>query len=255
MGILNVTPDSFSDGANLTPQQFAEKGRLLAEQGADILDIGGESSRPGSDPISAEEELRRVIPVLQLLRPQLAIPISVDTTKAEVAEAALQAGADILNDISALQGDSRMETVCQKYGCPVVLMHRKGDSRTMQQNPTYVNVVQEVTEFFRKRMNALTIPQEEIILDPGIGFGKKLEHNLALLQSIPQLCDLGRPVLIGLSRKRFLGEITGRAPSEREFASSAAHALCVARGAHILRAHNVMAARDAALVGWAMRTS
>jgi dihydropteroate synthase len=253
MGIVNVTPDSFSDGGRhaTTPAAVDQALRLVAE-GADLLDIGGESSRPGAEPVSLDEELSRVIPVVRELAGRTSVPISVDTTKAEVARQALAAGAAIVNDITAGRGQPAILGVVRDLGAGVVLMHMQGTPATMQQSPSYVDVVAEVKEFLAERVRvwvAAGVPAERIAIDPGFGFGKTHEHNLALLKNLDALAQLGRPVVFGMSRKGMLGVITGRARHERAVASVAAACYCAARGtAHILRVHDVAETVDAAKV-------
>ena len=253
MGIVNVTPDSFSDGGRfLTTDVAIEHGLKLVAEGADILDIGGESSRPGATAVSEEEELARVIPVVRGLAARTTVPISVDTTKAEVARQALEAGAAIINDISAGLGDPQMLNVVRDAKAGFVLMHMQGTPQTMQQNPTYADVVREVRRFLRERLDACVaagIPEECIVLDPGIGFGKSHEHNLALLRHLDALAPLDRPVMLGISRKGILKEITGRERHERLAGSLAVACYCAARGsAQILRVHDVAETVDAAKV-------
>ncbi len=243
MGILNVTPDSFSDGGQYVRTDAAvDQAINLVQQGADIIDIGGESSRPFSQPVPVEEELERVLPAIESIRKITDIPISIDTTKAKVALEALKAGADIINDISALRFDPQMVQVVTAQKSPVILMHMKGTPRDMQVDPTYEDVVAEVAGFLYQQANwaiSKGVPKDKIILDPGIGFGKKLEHNLALLRSLEQIGQ-GFPVLVGPSRKAFLGEITGiLAPQERDIATLGAVAAAALKGAHIVRVHNV----------------
>lgn len=243
MGILNVTPDSFSDGGRFLDQAAAvRRGQAMAEEGALILDIGGESSRPGADPVPAEEEARRVVPVIRELARTTDRLLSVDTTKADVAEQALAAGAHIINDITALTGDPGMAAVAHRHGAGVVLMHMQGTPRTMQAQPTYADVVGEVRGYLRDRVQALQaagLDRATLAVDPGICFGKTVEHNLALLRGLPELAALGQPVLVGVSRKSFLGRLTGREVGDRLVPSLAALAFAVQRGAHILRVHDV----------------
>jgi dihydropteroate synthase len=258
MGIVNVTPDSFSDGGRFASTDAAiEHGLRLASEGADLLDIGGESSRPGSKPVPLDEELARVVPVVRGLAGRVNLPISVDTTKAEVARQALEAGAKIVNDITAGLGDPAMMAVVREAGAGVVLMHMQGTPDTMQQNPTYADVVREVRDFLAERVRAWVaagVPAERIAIDPGIGFGKTSEHNRDLLRNLDALAPIGRPVLLGVSRKGFLGKLTGRPVTDRMAASLAASCYCVARGtAHILRVHDVAATVDAATVLAALR--
>lgn len=251
MGIVNVTPDSFSDGGLfLDPERAIEHGRLLAAQGADLLDVGGESTRPGAAAVDADEELERVRPVVAALAAAdgPGIPVSIDTTKASVAAAALAAGAVVVNDVSALRADPELAAVCAEHGCEVVLMHMQGEPRTMQENPRYDDVVAEVKAFLAERISAAVdagIDERRIWVDPGIGFGKTVEHNLRLLGSLPELAELGRPLLIGTSRKRFLGAITGREVDRRVGGSIASNVLALARGAEVFRVHDVLAMRRA----------
>jgi dihydropteroate synthase len=249
MGIVNVTPDSFSDGGNyLDAARAVEHALSLAEQGAEVLDIGGESTRPEADPVSLEQELNRVIPVIESLREQTNVPISIDTTKAEVARQALAAGADIVNDISGLTFDAEMISVCAQSDCGIIVMHIQGTPRTMQDNPTYNDVVSEVRSFLAERvaaMSAAGIDRERIMLDPGIGFGKTAGHNLELLRNLSTLRSLRRPLLIGHSRKRFLGKILGRPIDERTAGTIGVSAALLLLGADLIRVHDVAAVRDA----------
>jgi dihydropteroate synthase len=249
MGIVNVTPDSFSDGGQFADADRAvARARALTAAGADLIDVGGESTRPGAKPVSVEEELRRVLPVIEQLRD---LVVSVDTTKASVAEAALRAGAQVVNDISALRFDPRMVEVIGQHGAGVVLMHMQGTPATMQTNPRYTDVVREVRQFLAERIEfalAQGMAREQIAIDPGIGFGKTVEHNLELLARLEELTGLGCPVLVGASRKSFLGKITGREPGERLAGSVAVATWAVARGARIVRAHDVAETRDAVRV-------
>ncbi len=248
MGILNVTPDSFSDGGHfLDPAQAVARGLQMAEQGADIIDVGGESTRPGSSPVSAAEELERTVPIIRALRRKTEVLISVDTRKAAVAAAALDAGADILNDVSALSDPGMAEAAAQA-GAGVILMHMRGTPETMQENPLYGDVAAEVRSALEERMAfavARGLRPEQLVLDPGIGFGKTTEHNLALLNGIPLLAAAGRPVLIGASRKRFIGQLLDREPQERLAGSLAVAVFAVLRGAHLLRVHDVKESCDA----------
>lgn len=250
MGIVNVTPDSFSDGGRyLHATQAVAHARQLIEEGADILDIGGESSRPGAQSVSEEEELRRVLPVIEALA-GLGVPLSVDTVKPEVMRLAVAAGAAIINDIAALRSAGAMEAAA-KSGAAICLMHMQGEPGTMQADPRYGDVVAEVHAFLAWRVaaaQAAGIATERIIVDPGFGFGKRLEHNLALLRQLGRFGDLGACVLAGLSRKSMLGELTGRKVSQRGTASVAAALLAAQNGAKILRVHDVAATRDALAV-------
>jgi len=257
MGIVNVTPDSFSDGGRyFEPAQAISHGVKLVEEGADIIDVGGESTRPGARPVSGREEMERVIPVIRGLRRELSAPISVDTYKADVARAALDEGADMVNDISALRFDPAMAPLVAAEKVPVVLMHMRGTPRTMQRRPHYRDVVEEVKEFLRDQIRFAVqagVDLERIIIDPGIGFGKELEHNLALLRALPALADLGRPVLVGPSRKTFIGKILDVGPEERLEGSLAAAVAAVLGGASVIRTHDVKEARRAIRVADAMR--
>jgi len=254
MGILNVTPDSFSDGGQFQLVENAVARALQMEaDGADIIDIGGESTRPGAEPVMLEEELRRTIPVLRELATRVRAPISIDTTKAEVARQALEAGAEIVNDISGLTFDPEMLEVCRLHDAGICLMHIQGTPQTMQQNPTYVDVVQEVIDFLQQQVDRCLmagILPERMCVDPGIGFGKTAEHNLQLLKSVSRLQrDLQRPVLIGHSRKRFLSKILGRSVDERESGTIGVSIALAEQGVDILRIHDVRSVRDA-IVAW-----
>ncbi len=243
MGVLNVTPDSFSDGGKfLDSGKAVAQGIALAQEGADILDIGGESTRPGATPVTAQEEMDRVLPVIRGLRRELSIPLSIDTYKASVARAALDEGADVINDISALRFDPDMASLVAKEGTPVVLMHMQGTPRTMQQEPSYRDVVREVCSFLQDRIRHAVekgVSREQIIIDPGIGFGKELRHNIELLRGLPALASLKRPILVGVSRKAFIGKISGGGAEERLEGSLAAAAISILRGANIIRVHDV----------------
>lgn len=248
MGILNVTPDSFSDGGQFFSFESAlERVRQLIREGADIIDIGGESTRPGAQPVSEDEELRRVIPVIRAIRKESAVPISIDTYKASVAEAALEAGANVINDISALRFDPRMAQVVAQACVPVVLMHMLGEPRTMQQKPVYTDVVREIKEFLAERIAfARAHGIEKIIIDPGIGFGKTVEHNIEILRRLGELRELGCPILIGTSRKSFIGKLGGTEENplpihERLEGTIASNVIAVLKGAQIVRVHDVAA--------------
>jgi dihydropteroate synthase len=248
MGIVNTTPDSFSDGGSHASASAAARHceRLVAE-GADILDIGGESTRPGATPVPLAEELARVLPVLKAAV-TMGVPVSIDTYKADVMAAALDLGVDIVNDIAALQQPRALAVVSAHPSCGVCLMHMQGEPGSMQAAPTYGDVVAEVDRFLRERARAVRdagVPDERIVLDPGIGFGKTAAHNLALLARQRELLTLGHPLLVGWSRKRTLGELTGRPVDERVVASVAAALAAVLRGAHVLRVHDVAATVDA----------
>jgi dihydropteroate synthase len=253
MGIVNVTPDSFSDGGQYLDVQAAiEHGLELESEGAEILDVGGESTRPGAEPVSEEEELRRVIPVIAGLRAAGAeARISVDTSKAAVAQAALHAGASMVNDVTALRGDPGMVDVVAESGAECCLMHMLGEPRTMQQDPHYDEVVSDVKGFLEGRMAfavAHGIAEERILLDPGIGFGKTDVHNLELLGRLHELAELGRPIVIGTSRKSFLGRLTGRPVQDRLAATIATNVIAYERGARIFRVHDVAPVYDALLI-------
>jgi dihydropteroate synthase len=256
MGIVNVTPDSFSDGGVFFDTDRAvAHGLELACQGADILDIGGESTRPGSFPVPAEEELRRILPVVEALRKQTAVLLSVDTTKAAVARAALGAGVDIVNDISALRLDPAMASVVGASGAGLVLMHMKGTPRTMQESPRYDDLMGEIGAFLSDRVReaeAAGISPGRIVIDPGIGFGKTGGHNLTLLNRLAELEAVGRPICVGLSRKAFIGRILGLPPGERLEGTIAAAVLAISRGARILRVHDVGAVAKAVRVAEAV---
>jgi dihydropteroate synthase len=244
MGILNITPDSFSDGGvHFDKTSAVDEGLRMVDAGADILDIGGESTRPGSDPVALEEELRRTIPVIESLAAKVRIPLSIDTYKAEVASRALDAGASIINDISGLQFDPRMAGVVSAHKVPVVVMHIKGNPKDMQQSPVYEALIPEILDYFRKSIRIAQgagVSEEKIIIDPGIGFGKTFDHNLQILHNLARFASLGRPVLIGPSRKAFIGKILGDAkPRERIFGTAATVAISIINGANILRVHDV----------------
>ncbi|MEW6051683.1 MAG: dihydropteroate synthase [Candidatus Zixiibacteriota bacterium] len=245
MGILNVTPDSFSDGGRfLVTERAVAHALKMAAEGADIIDIGGESSRPGADPVSAEEEIERVLPVIERLRRESQVPISIDTYKAATAEAALKAGVDIVNDISALRIDSAMLALLARSKAPVALMHMKGTPRDMQKKPEYDDCIQEIADFFDERIQFCTtggIEGSQIILDPGIGFGKRLEDNLRILRELRSFTRFGLPLLVGASRKSFIGMVTGdTGPAESRLGGSIAAAVtAVLNGATIVRVHDV----------------
>lgn len=252
MGVLNVTPDSFSDGGRYdSVARAAARALEMADEGADIIDIGGESTRPGSPGVAADEEAGRVVPVIEALAGSCSIPLSIDTSKPEVAEAALQAGAHIVNDIGGLGDPAMIETV-RRHEAGVVIMHMQGTPRTMQDQPFYRDVVDEVGQFLRDRVDAAVesgILAERIVVDPGIGFGKTLEHNLALLRGLATLgTRAGRPVLAGVSRKRFIGAVTNRETADRLAGSLAAASFAILRGADIIRVHDVKESCDAARI-------
>ena len=249
MGIVNITPDSFSDGGEHdTLEAAVAHGVRLAGEGADILDVGGESTRPGADEVPVEEELRRVVPLIRRLREATTLPISVDSYKPEVMRAAVEAGAGMINDVYGLRQEGALEAAAT-LGVPVVLMHMQGEPRSMQAAPRYDDVVGEVHRFLAERLFAAEmagIPKKRLIVDPGFGFGKDTQHNLALLAQLERFVDLGVPVLAGLSRKRSIGEITGReVPRERVAGSVAAHLIAAQRGAMLLRVHDVAETVDA----------
>ena len=259
MGILNVTPDSFSDGGEFFGAEpaVARAGKML-DEGARMVDVGGESTRPGSEPVSPEEELRRVMPVVRgILESRPETIISIDTYRASTAEVALDAGAQVVNDVTALRGDPKMAGVVAERGCPVVLMHMLGEPKTMQKAPRYEDVVREVRDFLAGRAEHAVkagVEKENIILDPGIGFGKTLEHNLALLNRLDALVELGFPVLIGASRKSFLGKIVGcDNAKDRLFGTIATTVLAYGLGVNLFRVHDIRANREALKVAMAVR--
>jgi dihydropteroate synthase len=248
MGVLNVTPDSFSDGGNfLEPELAIEQAFVIANAGADLLDVGGESTRPGSQETSAAEELDRILPVLEGLRGRLKIPISVDTRRAAVAELALRAGAEIINDISGLKSDPKIAEVAARHGAPLILMHMRGEPRTMQVGPFARDVMKDVIQGLRWSVAAARkagVAESQIIVDPGIGFGKSFAQNYELLQKLPQLAKLGYPLLVGTSRKGFLGATLARdgkpaPPEERIWGTAATVTASILNGAHIVRVHDV----------------
>ncbi len=252
MGVINVTPDSFFNGGlYFEPARAIERALALAAEGADIIDIGGESSKPGSSPIPAKEEKKRILPVVEILKQKNDVLISVDTTKADVAEAALAAGADIINDISAGRFDPRMLPLAARTGAGLILMHMKGTPRTMQIAPHYDDVLGEVRAFLKERLEAAEacgVPRESVLLDPGIGFGKKLEHNLALLNNLGALADLDRPLVVGVSRKSFIGKILKLEAPDRLEGTIAAAVVSILHGASLLRVHDVQAIKRAIAV-------
>jgi dihydropteroate synthase len=254
MGIVNVTPDSFSDGGRfLSPQAAVDQGLRLLDEGADILDVGGESTRPGAEPVPAEEEQARVLPVIRgILARRPGAVVSIDTYKAAVAAAALEAGAQIVNDVTALRGDADMAALVAQRGAGLVLMHMRGEPRTMQKDPRYDDVVAEVTAFLQRQAQAAQeagVAREAIVVDPGIGFGKNLEHNLALIRHLGSLRALGYPVLLGASRKTFIGQLTGREqPRDRLWGTLGAHVVGAALGADIVRVHDVAPLKEALVV-------
>ena len=243
MGILNVTPDSFSDGGLFFDHEMAvRRGLELEDEGADIIDVGGESTRPGSIPVSSEEEIKRVISVVEALSARLKIPLSVDTYKAEVARLAIEAGASIINDVSALRFDADMVNIIKKYKVPVVLMHMMGKPKDMQVNPIYDDVVKDVYNFLKERIEYAErsgISHDDIIIDPGIGFGKRLNHNLLLIKHLEVFKELRCPLLLGPSRKSFIGEVLDRPVNERLEGTAAVVAAAIMKGANIIRVHDV----------------
>ena len=257
MGVVNVTPDSFSDGGRQpTPGEAVGEARRLVEEGADLLDVGGESSRPGAVPVTRDEELRRVVPAVEAIADAVRVPISVDTTKAEVARRAIEAGAIIVNDITALDADPELTRVIAGSGAGVVLMHMRGVPGTMQVEPRYAEVVAEVYEYLARRVEAAEaagIPRVRVAVDPGIGFGKTFAHNLELLRNLGRFATLGCAVLVGTSRKGFLGTLTGRPVDRRATASVVSSLAAVVEGAAIVRVHDVGAMSDAIKVWGALR--
>jgi dihydropteroate synthase len=258
MGIVNVTPDSFSDGGEFLDAEIAiAHGRELAAEGADVLDVGGESTRPGAEAVDAEAELARVGPVVEALAGSdgPGVPVSIDTSKRAVAEAALDAGATIVNDVTALRADPELAGLCADRGCDVALMHMLGDPRTMQKDPTYDDVVDDVMAFLAQRMQlavAEGIDEERIWIDPGIGFGKTAEHNLELIRRLGEFRELGRPILFGSSRKSFIGKLTGAEVDQRLGGTIASNVIAYANGADILRVHDVGPMRQALTVAEAI---
>ncbi|MCW3065809.1 MAG: dihydropteroate synthase [Solirubrobacterales bacterium] len=250
MGVVNVTPDSFSDGGRYLDHDAAvAHGHELVEEGADWLDVGGESTRPGADPVAEDEELRRVVPVLEDLAGL--VPLSIDTSKLSVARAALDAGATLVNDVTAFRSAPELAGLVAERGAQCILMHMLGEPRTMQRDPHYDDVVSEVKEFLEARLAfavAEGVPEDRVMLDPGIGFGKTLEHNLELIRRLDEIAALGRPVVMGTSRKSFLGRITGRDVDERVPGTIASNVLAYERGARVFRVHDVAPVRDGLLV-------
>ncbi len=244
MGVLNVTPDSFSDGGLFFNEKKAvEHAHRLIEEGADIIDIGGESTRPGSEPVPVEEEIRRTIPVIKAISREIKVPISIDTYKSEVAKHALDAGASIVNDISGLRFDPEMPKVVAEYGVPVIIMHIKGRPKDMQQSTVYEALIPEIMDYIRASIllaRNFGILEDRIIIDPGIGFGKTFEHNLEIIKNLKEFTLLGRPVAVGVSRKAFIGKILGDVPpSERLEGTASAVAISIFNGANIIRVHDV----------------
>ena len=252
MGILNVTPDSFSgDGIYQDADKAVETGERLVQEGADIIDIGGESTRPGSQSVTIEEEIKRVIPIIDKLSRKIKAPISIDTAKSEVARLALDSGASIVNDITGLKSDPEMVCVIREFNATVVLMHIKGTPQTMQNGPEYGNLVHEIKEELRRIIDKAIwngIKKENIIIDPGIGFGKTLEHNLEILNRLSEFKELGMPVLVGPSRKSFIGKITGAEPDNRVFGTAGAVAIAIENGADMVRVHDVKEIKQAVMI-------
>jgi len=247
MGILNVTPDSFSDGgASFAPEDAVSNALRMAEAGADIIDVGGESTRPGAEPVADDEEIGRILPVIRGIRGSSDIPISIDTTKSSVARAAIDAGADMINDISAGRFDASMFPLAAESGVPICLMHMKGTPRTMQLDPTYEDVMAEIGSFLRESIGMAVragVARDAVVVDPGIGFGKTAGHNVEILRRLAELSSLGSPVLVGASRKSFIGKILDVKVNQRLEGTLAAVAASIRGGAHILRVHDVAAVR------------
>jgi dihydropteroate synthase len=243
MGIINITPDSFSDGGKFFDSKEAiSNAQSLVSQGADIIDVGGESTRPGSDSVSLDEEMRRVIPVIEGISKEVNVPISVDTCKSEVAKAALDAGACIINDISAMRSDPKIANVAAEYSSPLILMHMQGTPRDMQKDPKYSDVLGEIRKFLKERIDfarSKGVITENIIIDPGIGFGKTLEHNYEIIRKLGGLKDLNQPILIGTSRKSFIGNTLGLDVDDRLEGTLATITMCIINGADIIRVHDV----------------
>lgn len=257
MGILNVTPDSFSDGGRFrSPESALRRGTAMAAEGADLIDVGGESTRPGAASVSAQEEIDRVLPVIEALRRETALPLSVDTTKAAVARAAVAAGAEFINDVSGLNFDPGMAAAAAESGAGLFLMHTRGRPEEMQRETRYADLLGEVIGYLREGLRRAAdagVPEEKLAVDPGIGFGKSAEGNLELLRRLPELRSLGRPVLLGTSRKSFIGRVIGQPDPEQRLAGTLATiALGVERGAQIFRVHDVRPARETALMAWAV---
>ncbi len=251
MGVINVTPDSFSDGGRfLAAEAAVEQGRRLVAEGADLLDIGGESTRPYADVVATEEELRRVVPVVERLAREVGVPISIDTSKAAVARAALAAGAELINDVTGLEGDPEMIDVALKSQAGVCAMHMQGTPRTMQDDPRYDDVVEEIFEYLRQRCDVLVaagIERERICLDPGVGFGKTHQHNLTLMAHCGRFHELGAPVLVGHSRKGFLAKLLADKEADRDAATAGAALALAGQGIQVIRVHNVRMVREALL--------
>lgn len=257
MGILNVTPDSFSDGGRYSDADSAVRRALeMVEEGADIIDVGGESSRPGSDPVPGEEEIRRVVPVIERIRAETEVPVSVDTMKSETARRAVAAGASIINDISAGEADPAMFDVAAGTGAGLILMHMRGRPKTMQRDPRYADVVGEIREYLDRRVERALdagIPRESLAIDPGIGFGKTVEHNLVLLRELPRFVATGFPVVVGASRKSFIGAVLDRPVEDRVWGTATTVAIAVWLGAAVVRVHDVRQMRDVVRMTEAIR--
>ncbi len=259
MGILNVTPDSFSEkGIFFDTDTAVRRGMEMAEEGADIIDIGGESTRPGAEQVSPEEELKRVIPVIERLAPKISIPISIDTYKAEVAKRALEAGAEIINDISGLRFDSDMPGVAASSGAAVIIMHIKGTPRDMQQSPTYTSLINEILEYLKDSIRFAEdtgVQPDRVVIDPGIGFGKTIEHNLTILKNLEAFRALAKPILLGTSRKSFIGKVTGADVADRLTGTAATLAIGIMNGADIVRVHDVKEGVQAARMADAIKNA
>jgi len=257
MGILNVTPDSFSDGGRFLDASAAVEHALeMAEDGADIIDVGGESTRPGADSVPAAEELRRVVPVIERICAATAVHVSIDTTKPEVARAALAAGASIVNDVTGLHADAALARVAAEFCAPVVAMHIKGTPRTMQQHPVYYDLMGEIAAYLRRSIAIAVengVPASQVIVDPGIGFGKTVRHNLEVMARLGELASLGRPILVGSSRKSTIGKVTGKPPGRRTYGTAATIAICIANGASIVRVHDIAETLDVVNMADAIR--
>jgi dihydropteroate synthase len=258
MGIVNVTPDSFSDGGRfLEPGAAIRQAQQLIADGADLLDIGGESTRPFAEPVPLDLELQRVIPLIEAIRKHSEIPISIDTTKAEVARQALAVGANIINDVSALRDDDDLVEVAATSGAPLILMHMQGTPRTMQVSPHYESLFSEIIGFLEERIQFAVqngVSRDQIIVDPGIGFGKTVAHNLALVRDLENFQALNHPLMLGASRKRFIGTILDRPVEDREVGTAVVHSFAMAAGVHVLRVHDVALHRQVVLMGDALRT-
>ncbi len=259
MGVLNVTPDSFSDGGLFFKKDRAiEQGLAMAREGADIIDIGGESTRPYAETLSHDEELARVIPVIEALSKEINLIISIDTTKAPVAGRALSAGACMINDISALRFDPEMASVAAEAGVPIILMHMQGTPGNMQDNPTYNRLIPEIFDFLKDAIDRATragIRKDLIVVDPGLGFGKKFHHNLEIINGLHRFSSLGRPVLLGISRKAFIGHILDKTPPERDTGTMASVSAAIMNGAHIVRVHNIKMTLETVKIIDAIRTA